>query len=84
MEPECVFYNILFDPAFFASDPELAALFDGWTRRDSRKLYSFGAGEADGLEALAAGLVCELTGGAPGAGCWPFASDGSFRPHAAS
>ena len=67
MEPECVFYNILFDPAFFASDPELAALFDGWTRRDSRKLYSFGAGEADGLEALAAGLVCELTGGAPGA-----------------
>ena len=28
MEPECVFYNILFDPAFFASDPELAALFD--------------------------------------------------------
>lgn len=46
MEPECVFYNILFDPAFFASDPELAALFDGWTRRDSRKLYSFGAGEA--------------------------------------
>ena len=61
LEPECVFYNILFDPMLFAADPEISGLLAEWSRAGGGpKLFHFAPDEVEPLALLADRLAAEL------------------------
>lgn len=61
LEPECEFYNILFDPELFATAPELAEILTLWRKnREHPRLVPLAPDKIDPLVALAERMASEL------------------------
>ena len=61
LDPECEFYNILFEPEFFATVPELAAIIAKWRKnREHPQVVFLSPDKIDHLTTLAERMTDEL------------------------